>query len=74
MTTFMTHRNHQSYNAGRFVREARAKLPLTPKPPRRTERLVLAMVLGLTGMACWSAADTLPLAVMAEAPTARSLA
>lgn len=69
MTTFMTHRNAQSYNAGRFVKEARTKMTPRRKAERKVERLVFAMVVTLSGMACWTAADTLPTVVMAGTPT-----
>ena len=65
MTTFMTHRNAQSYDAGRFVRDARTKLTPRRRAERKVERLVFAMVVALSGMACWTAADTLPAVVMA---------
>lgn len=65
MTTFMTHRNAQSYNAGRFVRDARGKMSPKRQAERKMERLVFAMVIGLSGMACWTAADTLPAVMFA---------
>jgi hypothetical protein len=65
MTTFITHRNSQSYTAGRFVREARAKMTPRAKAEKRAERLVFGMVLGLTAMACWTAADTIPSVMLA---------
>ena len=60
MTTFMSHRNAQSYSAGRFVRDARGQMSKKRQSERKVERLVFAMVVGLSGMACWTAADTLP--------------
>ena len=69
MTTFMSHRNAQSYNAGRFVKDARGKLTPRRQAERKMERAVFAMVVGLSGMACWTAVDTLPGVVVAGAPT-----
>ena len=74
MTTFMTHRNAQSYNAGRFVREARTKMTPRRKAERKVERIVFAMVVALSGMACWTAADTLPSVVVADAATPQVIA
>ena len=74
MTTFMTHRNAQSYNAGRFVREARTKMTPRRKAERKVERIVFAMVVALSGMACWTAADTLPSVVVADAATTQVIA
>ena len=65
MTTFMTHRNAQSYTAGRFVKDARRQLTPRRKAERKMERIVFAMVVGLSGMACWTAADTLPSVMVA---------
>ena len=69
MTTFMTHRNAQSYNAGRFVKDARSRMSPRRQAERKMERAVFAMVIGLSGLACWTAADTLPSVVVAGAPT-----
>ena len=66
MTTFMTHRNAQSYNAGRFVKEARTKMTPRRQAERKVERVVFAMVVALSGMACWTAADTLPGVMVAD--------
>ena len=74
MTTFMTHRNAQSYSAGRFVRDARAKMTPRRKAERKVERIVFAMVVALSGMACWTAADTLPAVVLADAAPAQVVA
>lgn len=60
MTTFMTHRNSQSYAAGRFVREARRQITPRRQAEKKAERLVFGMVMALTAMACWTAADTIP--------------
>ena len=68
-TTFMTHRNAQSYNAGRFVRDTRTSITPRKKAERKIERFVFAMVIGLSGLACWTAASTLPGIVVAGAPT-----
>ena len=65
MTAFMSHRNEQSYSAGRFVREARGKMTPKRQTERKMERLVFAMVIGLSGMACWTAVDTLPAVMVA---------
>lgn len=70
MSTFMSHRNAQSYSAGRFVKEARGQMSTKRKAERKLERFVFAMVVTLSGMACWTAADTLPSIVVAGgAPT-----
>ena len=71
MSTLMSHRNQQSYSAGRFVRDARRKMSPRREAERKVERVVLAMVACLSGLACWTAADTLPDAVgMMSAPMA----
>ena len=74
MTAFMTHRNAQSYNAGRFVRDARTKMSPRRRTERKVERIVFAMVVALSGMACWTAADTLPTVMMAGEATSGVLA
>lgn len=60
MTTFMTHKNSQSYAAGRFVREARKQVSPHRRAEKKAERLVFGMVMALTAMACWTAVDTIP--------------
>ena len=82
MTTMMSHRNHQSYDAGRFVRDARRRMSPRREAERKVERLVFAMVACLSGLAFWTAADTLPSVMVAQgapsildardAPTART--
>ena len=73
MTTFITHNNAQSYDAGRFVKGARTKLTPRRKAERKVERIVFAMVVALSGMACWTAADTLPAVVTADLAPAKVL-
>ena len=68
--TMMSHRNHQSYDAGRFARQARKSMAPKQRAERQVERIVFAMVACLSGLACWTTADTLPTAMMAEAPAA----
>ena len=68
MSEFMSHRNSQSREAGRFVTESRSKLDVRRQGEKRIERLVLAMVLALSGMATWTAVDTLPHMMVAGAP------
>ena len=74
MTSMMSHRNHQSYKAGRFVRDARRSMAPRRKAERAVERMVFAMVACLTGLACWTAADTLPGAMMAGTPQTETVA
>ena len=66
MTTLMSHRNHQSYDAGRFVRDARRRMSPRREAERKVERLVFAMVACLSGLAFWTAADTLPSVMVAH--------
>ena len=72
--TMMSHRNHQSYDAGRFVRAARKSMAPKRKAERQVEHMVFAMVACLSGLACWTAADTLPTTVLADAPAAHEVA
>ena len=77
MTTMMSHRNHQSYDAGRFVRSARRNMAPKRRAERQVERVVFAMVACLSGLAFWTAADTLdtiPPGIVAAAPAASPVA
>ena len=72
MTSMMSHRNQQSYDAGRFVRQARQTMTPRRRAERQVERVVFAMVACLSGLAFWTAAETLPTTVVADAQDARA--